>query len=91
MSDQANRQRDALRRMATDDPELAARLILMTLPGAAAKVDSTMSYVLAVEELGPHKVSISGGRARVDRIDSTDGAPTPTSGSRPTHAPSWTS
>ena len=73
MSDQTDRQRAALQRIAKEDPELAARLILMTLPGAAAKVDSTMSYVLDVEELGAHKVSISGGRARVDRLDSADG------------------
>jgi ribonucleoside-diphosphate reductase beta chain len=73
VSDQADRQRAALRRMAATDPGLAARLILMTLPGAAAKLDSTMSYVLDVEEVGAHKVSLSGGRARVDRIDSADG------------------
>jgi ribonucleoside-diphosphate reductase beta chain len=72
VSDQSDRQRDALRRMAKEDPELAARLILMTLPGAASKVGGTMSYVLDVEELGAHKVSISGGRARVDRVESGD-------------------
>jgi ribonucleoside-diphosphate reductase beta chain len=70
VSDQAERQRAALRRMAKDDPELAARLILMTLPGTASKVGGTMSYVLDVEELGTYRVSISGGRARVDRIES---------------------
>jgi ribonucleoside-diphosphate reductase beta chain len=69
---QADSQRDALRRMAKDDPELAARLILMTLPGAASRVGGTMSYVLDVKELGTHRVSISGGRARVDRIESAD-------------------
>jgi ribonucleoside-diphosphate reductase beta chain len=69
VSDQADRQRAALQRMAANDPELAARLILMTLPGAASKIDGTMSYVLDIEELGAHKVSISGGRARVDRVD----------------------
>jgi ribonucleoside-diphosphate reductase beta chain len=58
--------------MAKDDPELAARLILMTLPGAASKIGGTMSYVLDVKELGKHRVSISGGRARVDRIDNAD-------------------
>jgi ribonucleoside-diphosphate reductase beta chain len=55
--------------MAAQNPELAARLILMTLPGAASRIGGTMSYVLEVEELGTHRVSISGGRARVDRID----------------------
>jgi len=69
VSAQSDRRRAALNRMAKDDPELAARLILMTLPGAASKVDKTMSYVLDVEELGAHRVSISGGRARVDRVD----------------------
>jgi ribonucleoside-diphosphate reductase beta chain len=72
VSAQADRQRSALNRMAKEDPELAARLILMTLPGAAAKVGGTMSYVLDIDELGPHRVSISGGGARVDRLDSAD-------------------
>jgi len=66
---QADRQRAALQRMAAQEPELAARLILMTLPGAASRIGGTMSYLLEVEELGAHRVSISGGRARVDRID----------------------
>ena len=70
MSAQADRQRAALNRMAKDDPELAARLILMTLPGAASKIGGTMAYVLDVKELGAHRVSISGGRARVDRVES---------------------
>ena len=72
MSAQADRQRAALERMAKADPQLAARLILMTLPGAAVRIKGTMSYVLDVEELGAHRVSISGGRARVDRIESAD-------------------
>ena len=69
MSDQADRQREALHKMAADDPELAARVILMTLPGAASKIGGTMSYVLDIDELGSHRVSISGDRARVDRAD----------------------
>jgi ribonucleoside-diphosphate reductase beta chain len=69
VSAQSDRQRAALDRMAKEDPELAARLILMTLPGAASKIGGTMSYVLDVKELGAHRVSISGGRARVDRIE----------------------
>ena len=69
MSAQADRQRAALNRMAKEDPELAARLILMTLPGAASKIGGTMSYVLDIKELGTHRVSISGGRARVDHIE----------------------
>jgi ribonucleoside-diphosphate reductase beta chain len=73
VSAQTDRRRAALERMAKDDPELAARLIVMTLPAAASKIDKTMSYVLEVEELGAHRVSISGGRARVDRIEESDG------------------
>ncbi len=74
MSIEADRQRVALHRMAAHDPELAARLILMTLPGAASKVGGTMSYVLDVQEVGTHRVSISGGRARVDRGEDGDDA-----------------
>jgi ribonucleoside-diphosphate reductase beta chain len=74
VSIEADRQRAALHRIAADDPELAARLILMTLPGAASKIGGTMSYVLEVAELGTHRVSISGGRARVDRGDGAEDA-----------------
>jgi SCP-2 sterol transfer family len=69
VTEQADRQRPALHRMAKDDPELAGRLILMTLPGAASTIGGTMSYVLDVKELGAHRASISGGRARVARLD----------------------
>jgi ribonucleoside-diphosphate reductase beta chain len=71
---EADRQRAALHRIAAEDPELAARLILMTLPGAASKIGGTMSYVLDVAELGTHRVSISGGRARVDGSDGAEDA-----------------
>jgi ribonucleoside-diphosphate reductase beta chain len=74
VSDQPDRQRAALHRIAKEDPELAARLILMTMPGVASKIAGTMSYVLDVAELGPHRVSISGGRARVDRGDTAEDA-----------------
>jgi ribonucleoside-diphosphate reductase beta chain len=74
VSIEADRQRAALHRIAADDPELAARLILMTLPGAASKIGGTMSYVLDVAELGTHRVSISGGRARVDQADGAEDA-----------------
>jgi ribonucleoside-diphosphate reductase beta chain len=66
VTDQQKRQRAALQRMAANEPELAARLILMTLPGAASRMNGTLSYMLDVEELGAHRVSASGGRARVD-------------------------
>jgi ribonucleoside-diphosphate reductase beta chain len=74
VSIEADRQRAALHRIAADDPELAARLILMTLPGAASRIGGTMSYVLDVAGLGTHRVSISGGRARVDQADGDEDA-----------------
>ena len=52
MSRATNRQRAALRRMAADDPELAARLILMTLPATGRHV----SYELEVDGFGRHRV-----------------------------------
>jgi ribonucleoside-diphosphate reductase beta chain len=73
VSAQADRQRVALNRIAKEDPDLAARLILMTLPGAAAKIPGTLTYVLDVDGMGAHKVSVSGGRARVDRAADADG------------------
>ncbi|HEU0024413.1 MAG TPA: SCP2 sterol-binding domain-containing protein [Thermoleophilaceae bacterium] len=66
-------QRDALRRMTAEDPELAARLVLMTLPAAAARIPGTLAYGLEVEGLGAWRVSVSGGRARVDPADGRDG------------------
>jgi ribonucleoside-diphosphate reductase beta chain len=45
-------QRDGLKRIAADDAELAARLILMTLPATGRDV----SYALEVEGLGEHRV-----------------------------------
>jgi ribonucleoside-diphosphate reductase beta chain len=45
-------QRDAMKRIASDDPDLAARLILMTLPATGRDV----SYTLELEGLGEHRV-----------------------------------
>ena len=45
-------QTEALKRIAANDPDLAARLILMTLPATGRDV----SYVLEVEGLGEHRV-----------------------------------
>jgi ribonucleoside-diphosphate reductase beta chain len=74
VTSEAARQRAALHRIAKDDPELAARLILMTLPGAAARIGGTLTCVLDIDELGTHRVSVSGGRARVDRSDGDEAA-----------------
>jgi hypothetical protein len=70
----ADRQGDALERVADQDPELAARLVLMALPAAAASIPATLAYELDVEGVGAYRVSVADGRARVD--PATDGQPT---------------
>jgi ribonucleoside-diphosphate reductase beta chain len=72
VSIEADRQRAALHRIAADDPELAARLVLMTLPAAAARISGTLTYLLDIDELGSYRVSVSGGRARVDAAKTPD-------------------
>jgi ribonucleoside-diphosphate reductase beta chain len=72
VSIEAERQRAALHRIAADDPELAARLILMTLPAAASRISGTVAYLLDIEELGSYRVSVSGGRARVAEASTPD-------------------
>ena len=66
MSIEADRQRAALHRIAAHDPELAARLVLMTLPAAASHISGTLAFQLEIDQLGSYRVSVSGGRARVD-------------------------
>jgi ribonucleoside-diphosphate reductase beta chain len=68
MTDAAKRRRAALHRIAADDPRLAGRLILMTLPAAAARIPGTLAYVLELDGLGSYRVAVSAGRARVDSI-----------------------
>jgi ribonucleoside-diphosphate reductase beta chain len=63
---EADRQRTVLRTIAAGDPELAARLILMTLPAAASRIPGELVYDLEVEGLGVRRVSVAGGRADVD-------------------------
>jgi ribonucleoside-diphosphate reductase beta chain len=58
----------ALRRMAESDPELAARLIIQSLPAAAAKLPDGMSYRLELDGVGAWTVSSLGGRAKVAEV-----------------------
>ena len=51
--------------MAREDPALAARLVIQTLPAAAAKVPGKLTYGLVVEGLGEYTVVIDSGRAEV--------------------------
>jgi ribonucleoside-diphosphate reductase beta chain len=55
----------ALRRMAASDPELAARLIVHSLPAAAATLPEGLSYRLELEGLGAWTVRANGDRAEV--------------------------
>ena len=57
-----------LRRMAESEPELAARLIVQSLPAAAAKLPEGMSYRLELDGLGAWTVSSLGGRAKVAEV-----------------------
>src|ERR687896_1498208 len=66
MREQAELQREALRRMAADDPALAARLVLMVLPAAAARIPDTLAFELRIAELGDYRVLVADGAARVD-------------------------
>ena len=61
-----DRTRTALREMAREDPELAARLVLQTLPAAAARIRPPLRYELNVGELGTWLVSVEDGGARME-------------------------
>src|SRR5258705_12282344 len=53
----------ALRRMADSEPELAARLVLHSMPAAAATLPAGLSYRLELEGLGARAVRPNGGHA----------------------------
>jgi ribonucleoside-diphosphate reductase beta chain len=60
-----DRTREALKEMAREDPELAARLVVQTLPAAVAKIPPPLAYDLTVEELGTWRVVVEDGGAKV--------------------------
>ena len=62
-----DRTRQALREMAREEPELAARLVLQTLPAAVAKLPPPMAYDLEVEGMGTWHVAVDDGGARVEQ------------------------
>ena len=68
-----DRTRDALRRIAREDPELGARLVLMSLPAAAARIDGPFSYDLEVEGMGAWRVTVDGDRASVEPARDSNG------------------
>ena len=55
----------SLARMAREEPELAARLLVSALPAAAASVPGRLDYRLVLEGLGAYHVAVDGGRAEV--------------------------
>ena len=54
-----------MRRMASSDPELAARMILHSMPAAAAALPKGLSYRLELDGLGAWRVIARGDRAEV--------------------------
>jgi ribonucleoside-diphosphate reductase beta chain len=60
----------AMARMADADPDLAARLVLQSLPAAAGALPAGLSYRLEVEGLGAWRVRALGGRAEVTAVAS---------------------
>jgi ribonucleoside-diphosphate reductase beta chain len=56
--------------MADADPELAAKLVVHSLPAAAADLPPGLSYRLELEQLGAWRVNPVGGRAEVSEVPS---------------------
>jgi ribonucleoside-diphosphate reductase beta chain len=70
----ADRQAAALERIAAQEPELAARLILMTLPAAAGRIRGPLTFDIDVGRLAPRRVAVLDGRARVEEAGGRGGA-----------------
>src|SRR3954467_13600365 len=56
----ADRTKVALQEMAREDPELAARLVLQSLPAVARRIRGPLTYDLSVEGLGSYRVTVDG-------------------------------
>ena len=63
---------DALRRMAAAEPDLAARLVLHSLPAAAANLPSGLSYRLEIDQLGAWRIAANGGPAEVTEVPAAE-------------------
>lgn len=57
MAGPADRTRIALERMAREEPRLAARLVLMTMPAAVRRIEEPLSCELIVRDLGAWRLS----------------------------------
>lgn len=60
-----NGMRRSLARMAREEPELAARVLVSALPAAAASVPGRLEYRLVLDGLGAYHVAVDGGSAQV--------------------------
>jgi ribonucleoside-diphosphate reductase beta chain len=60
-----SRAQEAFRQMAQSDPDLAARLVLMSLPVTAQRIHGELTYDLTVEGWGTYRVSKHNGTATV--------------------------
>jgi ribonucleoside-diphosphate reductase beta chain len=60
-----SRAQEAFRQMAQSDPDLAAKLVLMSLPVAAKRIHGELTYDLTVEGWGTYRVSKQNGTATV--------------------------
>src|SRR4051812_14461425 len=61
-----SRAQEAFRQMAYSDPDLAAKLVLMSLPVTARRIHGELTYDLTVEGWGTYRVSKQNGMATVD-------------------------
>src|SRR5204862_4833885 len=61
-----SRAQEAFRQMAYSDPDLAAKLVIMSLPVTAKRIHGELTYDLTVEGWGTYRVSKQNGAATVD-------------------------
>src|SRR3954452_8757846 len=61
-----SRAQEAFRQMAYSDPDLAAKLVIMSLPVTAKRIHGELTYDLTVEGWGTYRVSKQNGTATVD-------------------------
>src|SRR5262245_5673999 len=71
MAGNGNGMQKSLLRMANEDPELAAQLLVTALPAAAASVPGPLEYGLEIDRIGSYRVTIADGAADVTPVDHT--------------------
>lgn len=66
------RAQEAFREMARRDPDLAARLALMSLPAAAARIPGDIAYDLTVDGWGTYRVAKTGSITEVKKLSEAE-------------------